>query len=368
MPKKSLKTVCIFTSVEGHRSIADAIQELLSDEYKVELFIERDESFDYYLPFYQFFPGIFKLPFTLAKQKQILKLLSRIFKEKYYDKVKAFCDEHQPDLCISTYFMYNSSLELISKEKNIPFINIITDPRTVHPMVISEKATVNVLFDDYQIDYCSTYVKDANYQTFGWIIRKKFEGEYEKNAVRKKIGLKPDVLTFLISSGSEGTNIVSKIFPSLMSASLPAQIIVACGNNKTLLKSVQLLSDVLKKSKNLTTLIPLGFTTEMQLYIQAADLVIGKAGPNTIFEAVAAEVPFFAITHISGQEDGNLDIIRDYNIGYVEENPFKAAKLISSIMKHPEQLGEFKENLHRLAKVNQNGKKDLRKFIDNLLQ
>ena len=97
--------------------------------------------------------------------------------------------------------------------------------------------------------------------------------------------------------------------------------------------------------------------------MQAADLVIGKAGPNSVFEAIATLTPFFATTHISGQEDGNLDIIRDLKVGYVEEDVKKASKLLFKIIEYPEQLKEFKPHLKKLADYNKNSKKELQKRV-----
>ena len=73
-----------------------------------------------------------------------------------------------------------------------------------------------------------------------------------------------------------------------------------------------------------------------------ADLIIGKAGPNTIFETVAAKKPFIAITHIAGQEDCNLDLIKEYQLGFVEENAIKVVEALARCVEetHPfDQVG-----------------------------
>ena len=84
-------------------------------------------------------------------------------------------------------------------------------------------------------------------------------------------------------------------------------------------------------------MVNLEFTKELDKYIKISDLVIGKAGPNLLFETVAAKKPFMAVSHIHGQEDGNLEIIRNYKIGFVEENQIKAIKLIKSIINKPKK-------------------------------
>jgi len=158
-----------------------------------------------------------------------------------------------------------------------------------------------------------------------------------------------------------------KVLPILIFSQQPIQVIVACGSNQALYRSTEALQKIIDKSDNHSSLIPLKFTSKIHLYMQAADLVIGKAGPNMLFETVATETPFFAITHIAGQEDGNLDIIRDYNLGYVEENILKAQKILKQIINHPEQLDKFKTDILKLKKYNQQSKEKLLKIIANLI-
>jgi 1,2-diacylglycerol 3-beta-galactosyltransferase len=40
--------------------------------------------------------------------------------------------------------------------------------------------------------------------------------------------------------------------------------------------------------------------------MQAADLVVTKAGPNTICEAIACKLPLFLSGYVPGQEEGNV--------------------------------------------------------------
>src|SRR5260221_7446177 len=129
--QKSKPTVGLLTSIEGHQSIAEAIQQSLEDEFTVKTYLERDDIFDLYIPFYKFFPSFFAIPFHLAKQKQISKILIQYFKRKYQGKLRYFYHKHTPSIFINTYFMYNPSLQALADKHSIPFINVITDPRTI---------------------------------------------------------------------------------------------------------------------------------------------------------------------------------------------------------------------------------------------
>jgi len=111
-----------------------------------------------------------------------------------------------------------------------------------------------------------------------------------------------------------------------------------CGGNDYLFKLIKTFAKIAPKN---IKIIPFRYTKQMELYIKASDLVIGKAGPSSIFESIVCGVPFFAITHITGQEDGNLDLIKKYKIGIVEENTIKAARKMIEIVNKPSILDSF---------------------------
>jgi UDP-N-acetylglucosamine:LPS N-acetylglucosamine transferase len=261
--------------------------------------------------------------------------------------------------------MYIAALEWYRQQTGTDFINVTTDPWTIHPIVFAAKPTLNVTFDEASLaatDDCDFPVK---IQPWGWFVRQAYEAEYDQIKAKKLLGLDPQVLTFLLAGGSEGSQKISELLPHLLKSRQPLQIIVACGSNRLMLQQVKYVHG--RKLPAHITLIPLGFTHKLERYMRAADLVVGKAGPNMLFESVATKTPFFAITHISGQEDGNLDIIRKYQLGYVEERIPKAAQLLQDIIRHPEQLGAFRTQLEKLATYNQNSKKFLLEAVKSYL-
>ena len=145
-------------------------------------------------------------------------------------------------------------------------------------------------------------------------------------------------------------------------------MVFICGKNKSLYKSLRLFQEIHKLSNGSnTTFIIRGYTENTHEYLQASDLVIGKAGPNLLFESVATHTPFLAISHIWGQEDGNLEIIKKYKLGFVEENPVKAINLTRKIIRNPKMLNWFQKPLEKLAEYNNNSYQILRDFVAEIL-
>ncbi len=367
-----MKTIGIFTSGYGHESIAQAIAEKIKqkagDRYRVKLFFRKEVLDLAYNSLYRFSPSslgaAFRIISSLTKKDQASrKFIETVFSVGEEKNVREFVKKNKIEMNISTYITFNPILERL-QDKDIPFINVITDPRTTLNLGVSEKNDLDLVFDKHVVDH----YKNKNMKISGWFVRNKFEENYKKKTIREKLKISDD-LTILIASGSEGSNTILKILPSIINCNKKVNFIIACGNNKFLYGNVIGIKQSLENiSSSKASIIPLGFTKNLQVYMQAADLVVGKAGPNTIFESVACETAFFAITHIHGQEDGNLEIIKDYKIGFVEEDTKKANKKLTNLIEHPEKIAAFTENIKALKKYNQNSINILLKEIDRLLE
>lgn len=366
-----MKTIGIFTSGYGHESIADAIAEKIEEKskgkYKIKIFF-RKLVWDFaYSSLYKISPTSLGSSFHLTsklirKNKNARNIVESIFLFSDEEKIRSFVKKNKIDLCISTYCACNPTLEKLQKE-GIPFINIITDPRTPHAIIFSKKAAAQLVFDDSVPNLSA----QKNTQKTGWFIRGKFEAQYDKTKIRKKLKIDNN-LTFLITSGSEGANSILKILPSIINCDKKVNFIIACGNNEFLYNNILGIQQSLASfSSSKAKIIPLGYTKDLHLYMQAADMVVGKAGPNTLFESVACETAFFAITHIHGQEDGNLEIIKDYKIGIVEENTKKANQELEKLIQNPEKTASFTENIKKLKEYNQNSINILLEEIERLI-
>lgn len=354
------KNLVIFTTDQGHKSISDTLAKTLEPFFNVHIFSDDNFMFAYYIYIYRFFPNSTKLPFIFFKQPLLRKIAAIYFDLQYHGKIKKFLDLHQPDVVINVFWMFRPSLDILLKDSHVRYLTIVTDPWSVHPFVASTITESNLAFDEQTAISIKSLVPDAPVNPIGWFVRDAFEKPFNKKAVRDHLNLSQDKLSLLFTTGSEGTEKIVPIVTDLITTNFPVQIIVACGNNKHLLETI---NDLKKNLKENITLHAIPFTNELHFYMQAADLVIGKAGPNSVFESVACHTPFFAVTHIAGQEDGNLDIIKELKLGYVEENPVKAAKLLHQIIEKPEQLKQFINSLKNLATYNKQAKEKIKKIL-----
>jgi UDP-N-acetylglucosamine:LPS N-acetylglucosamine transferase len=367
------KNIGIFSTKQGHQSIAEAIKEKIEaqagDRYQVEVFYNKQIFETVYESLYRLAPSILKVPYDLSvkaieKDAELSKLIFNIFFQYTYEPTSRLIKEKNIDLAISCYFPFNPALKKIKETKNIPCLNIITDPRTIHPWQIFHEAEANFFFENKNL---AKYKKTCKAKAAGWFVGKKFETNYQKKGIKKKLKIN-EQLVFLIASGSDGSAAVLKVLAALINCPKPVRIFIACGNNRTLYNNIL----GIKKSLNMfsqskAVITPLPFTKELHLYMQAADLIIGKAGPNTLFESAATLTPFFAITHIA-QEAGNLEIIKEYKLGFVEEKTKAANQKLLEIIKKPQELEKFQTSLKKLKEHNRQSASILIEEIDKIFK
>lgn len=340
-----MKKILILSTIWGHESIARGVRDTLSitdNDINLQIIDVDPISKKSYNLVYRYAPSISKKIFDITKFNVIDKSLKKYFEISYYSQIHEFIKNYQPDVVISTYFAFDTSITKLLKMYPFKYINVVADPRSIVAMQIA-KHGLNLVFDQKAADKAKGLVKGSKSEVSGWFVEKKY---YQDNNRSRR------TLTFCITGGSEGTFDVLKISKAVANTERRLKIYFMCGKNKQLYDLISSTKDTLLKNKKLM-IKPIKYTTKMNLYFKNSDLIIGKAGPNTIFEAVASNTPFFAISHISGQEDGNLEIIKEHNLGFVEEDLQKANKLLEQIIKNPKMENPFKKTISNLSKYNQ---------------
>lgn len=362
-----MKKVLITSTRWGHVAIAKAIKEALDSTYQVEIGYTEIEPFSRisYHFVYKFFPKLFQAAFALSRFGVLEALFNSLVEKNYKSKLGSLVTKTRPDIVINIYFAFDSSLKALQEKYNFKLINVLADPWTFSKVQIS-KGVENVTFDNYSLRKIKSFESETKVASVGWFTEKKYHkvGSRNRKILRKALKLNPNLFTLCVVSGSEGTFHIFKIISTFLNPKYKMQVLILCGNNSEMFKIVKTLKSLSEKIRG-PKIMGVAYTESMQLYLRASDLVVGKAGPNTIFQSVATLTPFFAISHVSGTEDGNLDIIKRYKIGYVEENPRLATLKLKKIIKNPKTLNRFQKNLKTLSKYCQGSGEKLLTLLIN---
>src|SRR5207245_2565683 len=130
----------------------------------------------------------------------------------------------------------------------------------------------------------------------------------EKAALRRRFGLDQNRFTILVSGGGEGSGKLLTQVRALGRRGGDWQLIVICGRNEKLQRR-------LSRVDFQPPALILGFVDNMPDLMRAVDLVVSKAGPGAIGEALATEVPILLTSYLPGQETPNVTFVTETGLG-----------------------------------------------------
>ncbi|HET9780247.1 MAG TPA: glycosyltransferase [Candidatus Dormibacteraeota bacterium] len=131
----------------------------------------------------------------------------------------------------------------------------------------------------------------------------------EKQALRRRFGLAENRFTVLVIGGAAGVGHLAAQVRILALEQHPWQIIVVCGRNEKVRRRILELPVA-------TPMLVLGFVDYMPDLMRACDLVVTKAGPGAIAEALATGLPLVITGFLPGQESPNVDFVVESRIGF----------------------------------------------------
>ena len=156
---------------------------------------------------------------------------------------------------------------------------------------------------------------------------------------RKKLGLTETGRVALLACGSMGAGPMEELTQLLDQQMQPEdQLVVICGTNDKLLEK-------LEKDKLSDCVRLLGFTQDMDLYMDAADLMLTKAGGLTTSEAIMKRLPLVYINVIPGLEIRNIDFMVRHGCAVTAETPEELAVLACELLQDPDRLQTWRAKL-----------------------
>jgi 1,2-diacylglycerol 3-beta-galactosyltransferase len=130
----------------------------------------------------------------------------------------------------------------------------------------------------------------------------------EKQALRRRFGLDERRFTVLVMGGAAGVGHLIQQVRTLAWEPYQWQLVVVCGRNEKLKRRMEEL-------RFATPTLILGFVDYMPELMRACDMVVSKAGPGAIAEALATGLPLIITGFLPGQETPNVDYVVDSGVG-----------------------------------------------------
>jgi len=342
----------------GHRASGEAIQEALNLTYGSALQVTLVDVFKQYTPYpFSRFPAWY--PTIIARGSRLwgpgfrvsdgvtrIHTVARAVYPYARPAFRRMIRENPADVYVSVHpLLTMPALRALGKQRP-PFITVVTDLVTAHASWFYPRVDEIIVPTEGAYQRALRHKVPAHkLKIIGLPISQKFSAPPgDKRALRQQLGWHTDATTILVVGGGEGMGPLYEIATGIGEIGLPLQLAVVCGRN---LKLRERLS-------KFTWKIPAhlyGFVKDMPDLMRAADLIVTKAGPSSVIEAINAGLPIVLSGALPGQEDGNVRFVVDNGAGRWAPGPDKVVAAIRELTAAgPEALAEAVANVRRLAR------------------
>src|SRR5579871_5891056 len=346
----------------GHRSAANAIAAALEETKSPDAYEVRIEDVAAHCAFpltqlglgysmaLRYAPPVYGALYHATNGRRRYRALVKFCEPLYRERLRDLFIEYRPDVIVSIHPLLNHAALRARDDahmQHIPIVTVITDLGKVHESwLVPEADAIVVPAREVYARALARGVPPARLRLLGHPIHPKFDDVTGSKAdLRAQLGLSSNLPAVMLMAGGEGGGKLLSTALALARARLPVELVVVCGRNEPLAQKLSELSATLP-----TKMQVLGFTDKIPEYFRAVDLLVTKAGPGTLAEANAAQLPVIVYDFVPGQERGNVDFVRHNGLGLIAlHGASSVVTAVRALIGAPERLAEIRHNQEMVA-------------------
>mgnify|MGYP001329873180 CR=1 FL=1 len=343
----------------GHRRPAEAIAEAVRrrhpDRFTVEVidpgpelapltdrFLKR--SWDFALAH----PWLARHGYCLVQAPWARYYLPTLFRQLQEQGVD-FIRRRRPDIIFSTHFFWLTIAALARQRHRLdcPVFGYVIDPHRLW----AEPRADGIAFDPLVMPDPERQLRGVSQdkiRAMPFPVAAEFTmpaGNDSPKAM-ERLRLEPQNLTVLVSQGGQGIGRSAHFVRAVLERNLPVNLVIACGRNTGLKKYLDQLAVTVKPP---TRLITFGYTTAMVELMAMADIVVGKGGPSTTFEALSLGKPMIYTNWATYTELPLVFGMIERNCAWFTPNAKDFGDLLAGICAKPELLAEKHQACRQLG-------------------
>jgi 1,2-diacylglycerol 3-beta-galactosyltransferase len=335
----------------GHRSAAEAIIEAVELEFPDTFTTEMVDFFKEYapIPFNKMpdlYPQLVKAPqlwkagFYATDGRARARFITGAFWPYARRAAKKLLAAHPSDIIVTTHLAATSAgLWALGKNRTRRFITVITDPVTTHALWFDKRADLILVPTEMARERALAYhMPPEKVYVVGQPVAERYCAPIgNKRALRKKLSWPQDKMLVLLIGGGEGMGPIARTADAINESGLDLGLVIVAGRNERLKAKLE------SRDWKIPTRI-YGFTSELPDFMRAADVLVTKAGPGTIAEALIAGLPIILNSRVPGQEDGNVTYVQKEQVGVWAPRRDRVVRALKNWLENPEERELFAKN------------------------
>jgi processive 1,2-diacylglycerol beta-glucosyltransferase len=276
--------------------------------------------------------------------------LRHLVQQRNLSRVVAKIDEGW-DIVVHTHFLAPDLMASMARKRRKPagppMVTVVTDFEAHGFWVNPPCARYFVATTEAALALSAWGVPADTIQETGIPIHPVFSSPLSAQDARTAQKLASDTPVILLLSGGFGLGPVEKIYAALAAIERPIQLIAVCGKNDKLKAKLEAIKP---PPRHRTTI--LGFTTEMDRWLAAADLVVTKPGGLTTSECLARGAAMVIMNPIPGQESRNSDWLLERGAAVKVNSLATLGWKVSRLLDDPARLAGLKQTARSLGRPN----------------
>lgn len=329
----------------GHNSVSKAIKEQIEIEDKnVKIEIAdlweiinpkiKDFGSKLYYNLTENYPTVYNTIYDI-KNTYKNNIIDGILCNVHYKKLHNFIISEEPKVIISTFPLCSCLVSKIKKEYNINtnLITVITDVVDSWEWIYEETNMYLVPSNEVKERLIEKGINKDIIIATGIPVKKDFLNNTLNNTIKNKL--------LIVASGMTIEDISEELLTEINNK-CPLKTIIVTGRNEKLYKKLS--------SFEFSNINILGFVDNIDKLMDESVFIVTKPGGVTLFEAISKELPLIIIDSSIGQEKGNVDYIKQNNIGIVIEDISELSNVIDYYINEPNIAIQICSNIRNIKK------------------
>jgi 1,2-diacylglycerol 3-beta-galactosyltransferase len=340
----------------GHRSAAEAIIEALGIEFDGLITTQMVDIFKEYAPkplniVPHLYPKMARLPqawglgYKLSNGHYRSRLITASAWPYVRHSIRNLIAQHPSDLIVSVHPLANAPVLRALGHIHPPFITMVTDLVTTHALWYHRRVDLCIVPTEAARQRALMFgLREEQVRVVGLPVADHFcQALDDRRVLRNRFAWPDDRLMILLVGGGEGMGPLEETAHAVANSGLPISLAIIAGRNRKLQARLR------AESWPAPTFV-YGFVKEMPDFMRAADVLVTKAGPGTISEALNAGLPMILYSRLPGQEDGNISYVVSEGAGVWAPHPDQIVFALSRWVKDPDKRLQAVQACQRLAR------------------